>query len=66
MNSPAFVVGSCHFDWHEPIECESYGAAIAAARKRGFEATIRCGGTLVASWSPLYGTRIYDRTLAAI
>lgn len=60
----AYVVRSQNFDWHQPIECASYEAALAVAKKRGFEALIHCNGQLVASWSPLYGTRTHHRELA--
>jgi hypothetical protein len=59
-----FVVRSMNFDWHEPIECPTYAEAIAAAKRRGFQAAIRRGGKLVASWCPLHGTQVNDRALA--
>lgn len=35
--------------------------AIAAARKAGFEASIRCNGEVVAAWSIFGGVRRYAR-----
>jgi hypothetical protein len=66
MNNAAtqYTVLSCNFSWHQPVPAASYEAALQTARQRWFEATIRKGDELVASWSPLYGTRVYDRALA--
>lgn len=64
QNPNLYVVRSCNFSWHEPIETASYEEALTAARGRGFEARIDRAGTLVATWSPLYGTHTYSRELA--
>jgi hypothetical protein len=60
-----YSVKSCNFDWHDAVPCASYSDAIATAKSRGWEARIEHDGALVAVWSPLYGTRVYDRALAA-
>lgn len=65
MKTTSYSVKSCNFSWHEAVQCASYADALAAANTRGFEARIDCDGTLVAVWSPLYGTRVYSRSLAA-
>ena len=59
-----FTVRSCNFSWHEPASAASYSEALSAARARGWEARIESNGVLVAVWSPLYGTKIYNRELA--
>lgn len=72
-----FQVLSTNFDFHTPRDCESFAEAIDAAKARGFEAQIYAnvgketprsveGRALVASWSPLYGTKIYNRALAGV
>lgn len=62
-----FTVRSQNFHWHTPEHAETYAEALAIAKRRGFEALIRLhDAKLVASWSPLYGTRVYDRELAGL
>jgi hypothetical protein len=62
-----FVVKSQNFDFHQPIQAETFASAIKAAKKRGYEARIEtANGELAASWSPLYGTHIIDRNLAGL
>jgi hypothetical protein len=63
-NAAAYTVKSDNFSWHEPVPAASYAEALETAKRRGFEATIWFKGTRVANWSPLYGTRVYSRTLA--
>jgi hypothetical protein len=66
MNVDAtYSVKSCNFDWHAPIPANTYLHALSIARARGWEARIECRGELVAVWSPLYGTKIYNRELAS-
>jgi len=66
-NKTTFVVRSSNFDWHSPIPCETYPAALQAAKARGFEAHIyREQGEaceLVATWSALYGAKVYNYEL---
>lgn len=59
-----FKVVSCNFSWHAPIAAPTYAEALAVAKSRGFEARIESADTLVAVWSPLYGTKVYNRALA--
>jgi hypothetical protein len=69
-----FEVRSINFSWHEPVVCETAADALAKARERGFEASIYVvgkagspvlfGASLVATWSPLYGTTLRDRRFA--
>lgn len=61
-----FKTDSQHFDFHPTIESATYADALAAAKKRGFEARITCDGVLVATWSALYGVHTYDRALAGM
>lgn len=58
-----FYVRSAHFDFHATLEAADFEAALACARKRGFVARITDmrDGALVATWCPLYGTRVYDQ-----
>lgn len=60
----SYQVRSCNFDFHPVLSCESYEAALSAARDRGFDSRIECDGELVAVWSGLYGTHVYNRRLA--
>ncbi len=60
----AYTVRSDNFDYHQPIEAPTYGEALEAAKARGFEATITHDGERVAGWSPVYGTRVYNRAKA--
>jgi hypothetical protein len=68
--APAYTVQSCNFSWHAPVPAATYAEALALAKERGWEARIeyhhapRCARELVAVWSPLYGTKIYSRSLA--
>lgn len=65
MNNAAFTVRSSNFDWHPTVPAATYTEALAIAKSRGWEAHINAAdGTLVACWSPLYGTRVYNRRLA--
>lgn len=59
-----FTVQSCNFSWHQPVPASTYTDALSTARQRGWEARIECNGELVAVWSPLYGTKVYNRELA--
>jgi hypothetical protein len=59
-------VQSNNFEWHEPISATDYANALRVASDRGWDAVIRFDDKLVATWSALYGTRIYDRALAAL
>lgn len=59
-----YKVSSEHFDYHPALEACSFAEAIALAKKRGFEARIVVESVLVATWSALYGTHIYNRELA--
>lgn len=61
---PEYTVRSCNFSFHEPIVCATYTEALAAAKARGFQARVELAGELVATWCPLYGTHVYNRTLA--
>lgn len=66
MNSATqYTVNSDNFSWHTPVPAATYTEALATAKARGFEATIWSNGVRVANWSPLYGTKVYNRTLAA-
>jgi hypothetical protein len=65
-NTTQFEVRSFNFSWHTPIMCATYADALAAAKARGFDATIQYGAELVASWSALYGVKVYDRALAGM
>lgn len=64
MNAAQYTVTSDNFSWHAPLTAATYTEALAAAKARGFEATIYCGETRVAHWSPLYGKRTVNRQLA--
>lgn len=63
-NAAAFAVKSDNFSWHEAVPASTYTEALETAKRRGFEATIWAGETRVANWSPLYGTKVYNRALA--
>lgn len=72
-NTP-YQVLSTNFQHHAPVPAESYPQALAVAKERGFEASIyaramrrdgKMGDVLVATWSPLYGVKVYNRDLAA-
>lgn len=60
-----FVVTSCNFPWHDPIEAETFEIALERAKVRCFEARIEyvATGELVAVWSPAFGLKMYDREL---
>jgi hypothetical protein len=51
----AFTVTSDNFSFHQPIECASLDEAKTTAKRRGFDATIRCAGERVAHWSAIGG-----------
>jgi len=61
-----YQIRSCNFDYHPVLEAETYPAALELAKQRGWEARISSGDTLVAVWSPLYGTKVYNRELAGM
>lgn len=63
-NAAKYTVQSANFDFHSTEPAASYTEALAVAKQRGFEALIKSGGVLVAAWSPLYGTTVYNRSLA--
>jgi hypothetical protein len=63
-NAATFTVTSSNFSWHQPVPAASYTEALSVAKQRGWEAHIKSGTTLVACWSPLYGTKVYNRDLA--
>ncbi len=65
-NATTFAVLSCNFSFHAPVVVATYTEALVAAKTRGFEARIESASTLVATWSPLYGTKVYDRALAGV
>ena len=65
MNTTRYTVQSCNFNWHQPVPAATYAEALATAKQRGWEARIKCDGELVAVWSPLYGTQVYNRSKAA-
>ncbi len=62
--STGYAVSSCNFDFHPVVTCDTYADALATAKARGWEARIMCADELVATWSPLYGTRVYNRDMA--
>jgi len=55
-------VQSTNFAWHSPVPAGDYKHAIETARARGFDAQIYFDGELVATWSSLYGVKVYDRS----
>ena len=66
-NACRYSVTSSNFP-HEPVPCVTYLEAYETAKSRGFEAHINYNdgdvACLVATWSPLYGTKLYNREFA--
>ena len=54
-----FNVFYTNFGYSAPQDFATVEDAIEYARSKGFEATIDDGNNLVASWSPIRGTRRY-------